>query len=59
MCIDIWDDELLTLLDPQAQWEPLAGGFRFTEGPVWMAHPCGHDISLGSPRRHCAAISSQ
>lgn len=35
--IDIWDDELLTLIDPQVQWEPLAGGFRFTEGPVWMA----------------------
>lgn len=35
--IDVWDNELLTMIDAMVQWQPLAGGFRFTEGPVWMA----------------------
>ena len=29
--------ELGTIIDSEAQWDPIAGGFQFTEGPVWVA----------------------
>jgi gluconolactonase len=34
--IDVADERLLELVDPQAEVEQLGGGFRFTEGPVWV-----------------------
>ncbi|HEX2619051.1 MAG TPA: SMP-30/gluconolactonase/LRE family protein [Phototrophicaceae bacterium] len=35
MTIQIYDQEALTLIDPNAELVKLATGFKFTEGPVW------------------------
>lgn len=37
MQVDIRDERLLSIIDPQAELEQLATGFDFTEGPIW--HP--------------------
>jgi gluconolactonase len=34
--LDVRNPRVLDLVDPGVEWEPLAGGFRFTEGPVWI-----------------------
>ncbi|MEA1785350.1 SMP-30/gluconolactonase/LRE family protein [Arenibacter sp. GZD96] len=35
--IEILDDEALNLLDPEAELKVLAGGFQWTEGPLWIS----------------------
>jgi gluconolactonase len=35
MNLEVFEPELKTLIDPHATLEHLAGGFQFTEGPVW------------------------
>ena len=35
MSIEVFEQEMKRLVDPAAQIEKLAGGFQFTEGPVW------------------------
>ena len=35
--IDVADERLLELVDEEAEIEQLGGGFRFTEGPIWVA----------------------
>jgi gluconolactonase len=35
--IDVLDDELTSVLDPDAALEQLATGFRSAEGPIWVA----------------------
>jgi gluconolactonase len=35
MTIDVRDKKMGEIIDPSAELETVAGGFRFTEGPVW------------------------
>ncbi len=35
--VEIIEPEFLDWVDPQQSWDPIAGGFEFTEGPVWRA----------------------
>ncbi len=35
MRVEAFEPEMKTLIDPAAELEHLAGGFQFTEGPVW------------------------
>ena len=35
--LDVRDPKTLTIIDGQARLEKVAGGFEFTEGPIW--HP--------------------
>lgn len=35
--LDVRDPKILTIIDGQARLEKVAGGFEFTEGPIW--HP--------------------
>ncbi|MGC8487219.1 MAG: SMP-30/gluconolactonase/LRE family protein [Clostridia bacterium] len=34
--LDVRNPRALEIVDADVEWEPLAGGFRFTEGPVWV-----------------------
>jgi gluconolactonase len=34
--LEIWDAQATAVAAADAEWQPLAGGFRFVEGPTWM-----------------------
>lgn len=35
--LEAWDPGVYRVMAAEAEWEPLAGGFRFVEGPAWVA----------------------
>ena len=62
MTIEVLDAGMKALVDPAAQIEKLAGGFRFTEGPVWdRARRCLYfsDIPADSIYRYSDAAGAE
>ena len=62
MIVEAFEPQMKKLIDPAAELEQLAGGFQFTEGPVWnRAQRCLYfsDIPTNTIHRYTAAEGAQ
>lgn len=62
MVVEVFEPEMKALISPAAELERLAGGFQFTEGPVWsQARRCWYfsDIPANTLYRYSDAGGAQ